>query len=101
VCGGGATKTQIVYKSGLNFHTIIPYLDLLTRSGLVVRTEGTIRDDRQGRSGAHTPAGDREAGVGRKLAKKKKADLAVIEQDALVQGPPPRRELNREDIQNT
>jgi hypothetical protein len=39
--------------------------------------------------------------VGRKLAKKKKADLAVIEQDALVQGPPPRRELNREDIQNT
>ncbi|NMB86229.1 MAG: hypothetical protein GYA29_08310 [Methanothrix sp.] len=69
---GGATKTQIVYKSGLNFHTIIPYLDLLTRSGLVVRTEGTIRDDRQGRSGAHTPAGDREAGVGRKLAKKKR-----------------------------
>jgi len=43
---------SIVYKSGLNFHTIIPYLDLLTHSGLVVRTEGTIRDDRQGRSSA-------------------------------------------------
>gem|GEM_PF-4173222 len=25
-----------------NFHTIIPYLDLLTHSGLVVRTEGEI-----------------------------------------------------------
>ena len=33
---------SIVYKSGLNFHTIIPYLDLLTHSGLVVRTEGEI-----------------------------------------------------------
>ncbi|NMB86235.1 MAG: hypothetical protein A4E44_02067 [Methanosaeta sp. PtaB.Bin018] len=66
VCAGGwGTKTQIVYKSGLNFHTIIPYLDLLTHSGLVVRTEGTIRDDREGRSSAHTPAGGREAGVGR------------------------------------
>ncbi|NLI41726.1 MAG: DNA-binding protein [Caldisericales bacterium] len=42
MCGGGATKTQIVYKSGLNFHTIIPYLDLLTHSGLVVRVDGEI-----------------------------------------------------------
>lgn len=42
VCGGGTSKTQIVYKSGLNFRTVVPYLDLLTQSGLVVREEGEI-----------------------------------------------------------
>ena len=42
VCGGGTSKTQIVYKSGLNFRTVVPYLDLLTQSGLVVREEGDI-----------------------------------------------------------
>jgi predicted transcriptional regulator len=42
VCGGGTSKTQIVYKSGLNFRTVVPYLDLLTQSGLVVRAEGEI-----------------------------------------------------------
>ena len=40
VCGGGTSKTQIVYKSGLNFRTVVPYLDLLTNRGLVVRAEG-------------------------------------------------------------
>jgi predicted transcriptional regulator len=40
--GGSASKTQIVYGAGLNFRTVVPYLDLLTQSGLVVRTEGEI-----------------------------------------------------------
>ena len=42
VCGWGTSKTQIVYKSGLNFRTVVPYLDLLTNRGLVVREEGEI-----------------------------------------------------------
>jgi predicted transcriptional regulator len=40
VCGGGANKTQIVYSSNLNFHTVVPYLDLLIRNGLAERVEG-------------------------------------------------------------
>ena len=39
---GGASKRQIVYKSGLNFHTIIPYMEILTHRGLLVREEGEI-----------------------------------------------------------
>lgn len=55
--GGGASKTQIVYKSGLNFHTILPYLELLSRNGLTMSSEksksaetheGTGRVDRAG-----------------------------------------------------
>ena len=42
VGGRGANKTQIVYKSGLNFHTIIPYLEILTHRGLLVREVGKI-----------------------------------------------------------
>ncbi|MGV8115779.1 winged helix-turn-helix domain-containing protein [Methanothrix soehngenii] len=40
--GGGASKTQIVQKSCLNFRIVVPYLDLLTNRGLVVRAEGQI-----------------------------------------------------------
>jgi predicted transcriptional regulator len=43
VCaGGGASKTQIVYNSNLNFHTVMPYLELLTRNGLAVKIEGNV-----------------------------------------------------------
>ena len=38
----GTSKTQIVYRSGLNFLTVVPYLDLLTQSQLVVRSEDEI-----------------------------------------------------------
>jgi hypothetical protein len=31
---GGANKTQIVYEFGLNFHAVVPYLELITRNGL-------------------------------------------------------------------
>jgi len=37
---GGANKTQIVYLSNMNFHTVVPYLDLLIRNGLAERVEG-------------------------------------------------------------
>ncbi|MHC1686758.1 MAG: winged helix-turn-helix domain-containing protein [Methanothrix sp.] len=44
VCAGevGASKTQIVYKSGMNFLTIQPYMELLNQRGLVVRIEGAL-----------------------------------------------------------
>ncbi len=41
VCGGGgANKTQIVYSSNLNFHSVVPYLDLLIKNGLAEKLEG-------------------------------------------------------------
>jgi predicted transcriptional regulator len=43
VCAGGeANKTQIVYESGINFHTVVPYLELITRNELAERVEGGV-----------------------------------------------------------
>lgn len=42
VCAVGATKTQVVYNSGLNFHTVVPYLELIIRNDLAVKVEGSI-----------------------------------------------------------
>jgi hypothetical protein len=39
---GGGNKTQIVYESGLNFHTVVPYLELITRNGLAERVEDGV-----------------------------------------------------------
>ena len=39
---GGASKTQIVYESGLNFQAMVPYLELITRNGLAERTKGGV-----------------------------------------------------------
>ena len=39
---GGANKTQIVYSCNLNFHTVVPYLELLIKNGLAERVEGEI-----------------------------------------------------------
>ena len=39
VCEEGATKTRIVYQVNLNFHTVIPYLDLLIKKNLVERSD--------------------------------------------------------------
>ena len=41
-CVGGASKTQIVYSCGLNFHTVVPYLEMVTRNGLADVVEGTM-----------------------------------------------------------
>jgi len=35
ICIDGASKTKIVYQANLNFRIINPYLDLLTKNGLI------------------------------------------------------------------
>jgi predicted transcriptional regulator len=35
ICMGGASKTRIVYRANLNFKTVSPYIDLLTRHGVI------------------------------------------------------------------
>jgi predicted transcriptional regulator len=43
ICAKGASKTRIVYQANLNFRTINPYLDLLTKNGLInVKKEQTL-----------------------------------------------------------
>ncbi len=43
ICINGASKTRIVYQANLNFRTVNPYLDLLTKNGLIdVKTEQTV-----------------------------------------------------------
>ncbi len=42
ICNDGATKTRIVYQANLNFRTVVPYLDLLTRKGMIMRTENSL-----------------------------------------------------------
>jgi predicted transcriptional regulator len=40
ICVGGACKTKIVYQANLNFRTINPYIDLLTKNGLIKASLG-------------------------------------------------------------
>jgi len=35
ICIDGASKTRIVYQANLNFRTVIPYIDLLIKNGLI------------------------------------------------------------------
>ena len=43
ICINGAGKTKIVYQANLNFRTINPYIELLTKNGLInVKKEQTI-----------------------------------------------------------
>ena len=35
ICVNGASKTRIVYQANLNFRTVNPYLELLTRNGMI------------------------------------------------------------------
>jgi predicted transcriptional regulator len=40
---GGSHKTKIVYQANLNFRTVNPYIDLLTKNGLIdVKTDSKI-----------------------------------------------------------
>lgn len=34
-CCNSASKTHIVYKAGLNFRTVMPYLELLSAKGMI------------------------------------------------------------------
>lgn len=40
ICKGGANKTRIVYQANLNFRTVIPYIDLLIKNGLLEVKQG-------------------------------------------------------------
>lgn len=42
ICNSGATKTRIVYQVNLNFQTVNPYIELLTKNGLIEREGGRI-----------------------------------------------------------
>ena len=35
ICTDGAHKTRIVYQANLNFRTVNPYLELLTKKGMI------------------------------------------------------------------
>jgi predicted transcriptional regulator len=40
ICNGGASKTRIVYQANLNFRTVNPYIELLTKNGLIETKSG-------------------------------------------------------------
>ena len=40
ICKGGANKTRIVYQANLNFRTVLPYIDLLIKNGLLEVKQG-------------------------------------------------------------
>ncbi len=40
-CLAGANKTVVVYKSNLNFATVVPYLESLMRNGFIAMIEDT------------------------------------------------------------
>lgn len=42
ICVNGANKTRIVYQANLNFRTINPYLELLTKNDLIAVNKGQI-----------------------------------------------------------
>jgi predicted transcriptional regulator len=43
ICSNGANKTRIVYQANLNFKTVIPYIDLLIKNGLLeTRRDSTV-----------------------------------------------------------
>jgi predicted transcriptional regulator len=35
ICSNGANKTRIVYQANLNFKTVNPYIELLTKNGMI------------------------------------------------------------------
>ncbi len=40
ICVDGASKTRIVYQANLNFRTVNPYIELLTKNGLLEISSG-------------------------------------------------------------
>ncbi len=40
ICSSGASKTRIVYQVNLNFRTVNPYIELLTKKGLIESKNG-------------------------------------------------------------
>lgn len=42
ICVNGASKTKIVYQANLNFRTVIPYIDLLTKNDLLEASRNSV-----------------------------------------------------------
>ncbi|VVB70556.1 Winged helix-turn-helix [uncultured archaeon] len=42
ICSKGASKTRIVYQANLNFRTVVPYIDILTKNGLLETKKDSI-----------------------------------------------------------
>jgi predicted transcriptional regulator len=43
ICARGAHKTRIVYQANMNFRTVNPYLELLTKNGMInAKKEGNL-----------------------------------------------------------
>ncbi len=42
ICDDGASKTRIVYQANLNFKIVNPYIELLTKNGLIESKSGRI-----------------------------------------------------------
>jgi predicted transcriptional regulator len=42
ICVGGASKTRIVYQANLNFRTVNPYIELLTKNDLLSVASGPM-----------------------------------------------------------
>lgn len=42
ICISGASKTRIVYQANLNFRTVNPYIELLSKNGLIEASQGQI-----------------------------------------------------------
>jgi len=42
ICAAGASKTKIVYQANLNFRTVNPYIDLLSKNDLIEVINGSI-----------------------------------------------------------
>ena len=66
VCRIGANKTQIVYSCNLNFHTVVPYIELLIKNGLPERLEGencSLLKTQGGVTAAIAPSGALEMGT--------------------------------------
>lgn len=40
ICTTGASKTRIVYQANLNFRTVNPYIELLSKNGLIEAAHG-------------------------------------------------------------
>jgi predicted transcriptional regulator len=40
ICNSGASKSKIIYQANLSFKTVTPYIELLTKNGLIESKSG-------------------------------------------------------------
>ncbi len=49
ICLAGSSKTHVVYGTNLNFLTVIPYLDSLTKNGFIAVMDGNYKTTDKGK----------------------------------------------------